>query len=228
MPALIEAGFRVATMDLRGHGDSDASFESYDDPAAGADALALVEHLGGPAVLVGNSMGAGAAAWAAAEAPDRVSGIALVGPFVRDHPVPTVMRLVLRVAMGGPWAARAWNAYLPSLSPGNKPVDFAEHRAAIAASMRRPGHGAAFRATTRTTHAPVQARLDEVRAPALVVMGDKDPDFPDPAGEATAIAQLLNGETVLVEGAGHYPHADYPEKVNPALTAFARRVTADA
>src|SRR3712207_2030452 len=63
-PALAAAGFRVATMDLRGHGDSDTTFTRYDDVAAGEDALALVEHLGGPAVLLGNSMGAGAAAWA--------------------------------------------------------------------------------------------------------------------------------------------------------------------
>src|SRR3954463_7847098 len=65
VPALVAAGFRVATMDLRGHGDSDATFTAYDDVAAGQDALALVEHLGGPAVLVGNSMAAGGAVWAA-------------------------------------------------------------------------------------------------------------------------------------------------------------------
>ena len=28
-PALVEARYRVATMDLRGHGDSDATFERY-------------------------------------------------------------------------------------------------------------------------------------------------------------------------------------------------------
>src|SRR6476469_2348338 len=77
-PTLVEAGFRVATMDLRGHGDSDATFTAYDDVAAGADALALIEELGGPALLVGSSMGAGAAVWAAAERPDLVAGLALL------------------------------------------------------------------------------------------------------------------------------------------------------
>src|SRR4051812_49552667 len=62
VPALVAAGFRVATMDLRGHGDSDATFDSYDDVAAGTDVIALIEHLGGPAVVLGNSMGASAAA----------------------------------------------------------------------------------------------------------------------------------------------------------------------
>ncbi len=64
-PELVGAGYRVATMDLRGHGDSDATFGAYDDVAAGTDLLALAKHLGGPAVLVGNSMSAGAAVWAA-------------------------------------------------------------------------------------------------------------------------------------------------------------------
>jgi hypothetical protein len=48
VPALREAGFRVAVMDLRGHGESDATFTTYDDVAAGTDILALIAHLGGP------------------------------------------------------------------------------------------------------------------------------------------------------------------------------------
>ena len=71
--ALVESGFTVAAMDLRGHGGSDATFTEYDDVAAGQDALALAVSLGGaPLALVGNSMGAGAAVWAAAERPDLV------------------------------------------------------------------------------------------------------------------------------------------------------------
>src|SRR4051794_8682724 len=83
VPALAAAGYRVVTMDLRGHGDSDATFARYDDVAAGGDVLALIEQLGGPAVVIGNSMGAGAAAWAAAERPELVTGLGLVGAFVR-------------------------------------------------------------------------------------------------------------------------------------------------
>ncbi len=223
--ALAEAGFRVAALDLRGHGDSDATFTAYDDVAAATDALALVEELGGPALLIGNSMGAGAAVWAAAERPDMVAGVVLVGPFVRQVPINPVLAWVFRVAMSGPWAPAVWNAYLPSLYPGHKPADFAEHRAAIRASMRRPGHTRAFTATTRTSHAPVEARLGEVTAPALVVMGTADPDFPDPAAEAAwVVAHLAEAEQLLVDGAGHYPQAQHPEIVNTALIAFAEKV----
>ena len=228
VPALVAAGYRVAAMDLRGHGDSDPTFTSYDDVAAGRDALALIEHLGGPAVILGNSMGAGAAAWAAAERPELVTGLGLLGPFVRNPPTSRAMAVLFRVLMAPPWARLAWTAYLPSLSPGRKPEDFAEHRRAISDSLRRPGYARAFSRTTRTTHAPVEARLGEVSAPVLVVMGDRDPDFADAAGEARWIAGQLNGDLLLVPGAGHYPHVEEPEQVNPAIVAFTGRVASGA
>lgn len=221
----VEAGYRVATMDLRGHGDSDTTFSRYDDVAAGSDVLALIEELGGPAVVVGNSMGAGAAVWAAAERPDLVAGLVLVGPFVRNAPTNPVMAWVFRAAMAGSWAPAVWHAYLPSLYPGSKPADFAEHRAAVRASMRRPGYSKAFRTTTRTDHGPAEERLPRVQAPALVVMGTADPDFSDAVAEADwVVAHLGDAERLLVEGAGHYPQAEAPEQVNPAVVAFLDRV----
>src|SRR3954454_10143189 len=63
-PALAAAGYRVAVMDLRGHGDSDTTFTSYDDVAAGEDAMARVEPLGAPPVLRADRPGPGAAVWA--------------------------------------------------------------------------------------------------------------------------------------------------------------------
>jgi pimeloyl-ACP methyl ester carboxylesterase len=225
---LAAAGYRVATMDLRGHGDSDTTFERHDDVAAGQDALALVEHLGGPAVLVGNSMGAGAAVWAAAERPDLVGGLALIGPFVRNPPVSAVQKLLLALALQRPWGTWAWLAYWKTLYPTSKPADLAEHRAKIAASLRRPGGWAAFKATTRTSHEPAEARLRDVHVPTLVVMGTKDSDFPDPAAEARFIAEATGGEVLLVEGAGHYPHAEMADQVVPAVLALLRRTAARA
>lgn len=219
-PGLVDAGYRVAAMDLRGHGDSDATFGSHDDVAAGTDLVALVEHLGGPAVLVGNSMGAGAAAWAAAEAPGLVSGMVLIGPFVRDVPVGRLKMAAFRMALLRPWGPAAWDAYYAKLYPGRPPADLAEHRARIRESLRRPGHWKAFVATTRTSHAPVEARLDGVQAPTLVVMGEHDPDFPDPAAEAELVAGRLGGQVLMVPGSGHYPQAEYPEVVLPAVVEF--------
>jgi pimeloyl-ACP methyl ester carboxylesterase len=224
-PVLVEAGYRVATMDLRGHGESDATFDTYDDVAAGTDILALIGHVGGPAVVVGNSMGAGAAVWAAAEDPAAVSGLVLLGPFVRNVPVGPVKTLLFRLAMMRPWGRKVWDAYIPSLYPGRPPADLGQHRARIRESLRRPGRWAALAATSHTTHAPAESRLAQVRAPALVVMGAADPDFPDPVAEAAWVSERVGGtEPLLVPEAGHYPHAEYPEIVGPAVVSFLQRV----
>ncbi len=225
--ALVDAGFRVAAMDLRGHGDSSTGFTAYDDPAAASDILALAEHLGGPAVVIGNSMGAAAAVLAAAEQPELVAGLVLIGPFVRDLPAPAWQRLLLRAAMGGPWARRAWLGYLQTLYPTRRGSDFDTHRSEIAAAMARPGYGPAFRATTRSSHAAAEAVLDRVQAPALVVMGTKDPDFPDPHAEATAIGKRIAGEVAMIPDAGHYPQAEFPELTGPAVVSFLRSLHPD-
>ena len=223
-PGLVEAGFRVSTMDLRGHGDSAATFEHYDDVAAGTDLVALVEHLGGPAILVGDSMGAGAAAWAAAEAPAQVAGLVLIGPFVRNPPVSRLAMVAFRLALMRPWGYAAWKAYYRSLYPGRRPADLAKHQVRIQKSLHMRGHWRAFIATTHTSHAPVEARLGEIRAPTLVLMGDHDSDFPDPEAEARLVGERLGAEVIMVSGAGHYPQAQYPEVVTPAIISFAREV----
>jgi pimeloyl-ACP methyl ester carboxylesterase len=94
--------------------------------------------------------------------------------------------------------------------------------------MRRPGHWAAFQRTAFSGHADAEARVAAVDRPALVVMGEKDPDWTDPVAEARWVAGAVRGETLLVPDAGHYPMAEYPDTVNPAIVAFADRVSARA
>lgn len=227
-PALAAAGFRVADADLRGHGDSDATFTSYGDVDTGRDLLALIEELGRPAIVIGNSMSAGAAVWAAAERPDLIRGLVLVGPFVRNPPANFFVTALFRILMARPWARQVWHAYLPALYKGRRPADFEQYRASVSTAMKRPGKTAAFSKTTRTTHAPAEARIDEVHSPALVLMGELDPDFPDPRAEADWIAGKLDATVVMVPEAGHYPQSQRPDVVLPAVLDFARRVSSDA
>ena len=153
-PGLRAAGYRVACTDLRGHGDSDATFTSYGDEETAGDVIALLEELGGPAVVMGNSMGAGAAAIAAAERPDLVSGLVLAGPFVRNPKTSAMRRLLLRVAMAPPWAAISWKSYLPKLYAGRRPPTSAStatrsSRASAGQATRKPSPGPPAPATTR-------------------------------------------------------------------------------
>ena len=42
-------------------------------------------------------------------------------------------------------------------------------------------------------------------------------DFPKPAEEARWVADQLRGSMAMVPGAGHYPHAVFPEVVGPMI-----------
>jgi pimeloyl-ACP methyl ester carboxylesterase len=218
--ALAAAGYRVVTTDLRGHGESDAGFSDYGDEATASDVSALIDELGAPAIVIGNSMGAGSAVLAAAADPSAIGGLVLIGPFVRDPATSWIMRLTMRAAMAAPWAAAVWSSYLPKLYAGTTPPDFDEYRASVVAAIRRPGYARAFSQTTRTSHIAAEQALSSVSAPTLVIMGAVDPDFPDPSAEASWIAARLDAEVELVPEAGHYPHSQRPDVVVPAVMRF--------
>jgi len=225
-PALAADGYTVVATDLRGHGDSDTTFTRYGDVETAGDISALIEHLGGSAVVVGNSLAAGAGVIVAADHPDQVTGLVLVGPFVRNPPANALMLAAFRVMMAPLWIAPVWKAYMPTLYAGTKPVDFAEYRAAVVANLRRPGYGKAFSLTTRQTdHAPAEAKLGGVTAPVLVIMGERDPDFKDQAAEAAWIGKRLHGEVLMVPDSGHYPQAQQPEITASAVRGFLAKVT---
>ena len=227
-PALRAAGYRVACTDLRGHGDSDATFASYGDTDTASDITALIETLGAPAIIAGNSMAAGSAVLVAAQRPELVLGLVLVGPYVRDARTSSIKRLMFRVAMARPWIAVSWKALMPRLYAGRQPEDFDDYRHQVIASLHQAGRAKAFSLTTRTSHAAAEASLPNVSKSTLVIMGEQDPDFSDPKGEAAWIAATLHGEAVMISGAGHYPQSQQPEVTTSALIAFANRVTAHA
>ena len=228
-PTLLAAGYTVATSDLRGHGDSDTSFTAYGDLETAGDISALIAELAGSAVIIGNSLAAGAAVIVAADLPAQVSGLVLLGPFVRNPPANRVILAVFRAMTAPLWVARMWKAYMPTLYSGKKPADFTEYRESVIASLRRPEYGKAFSQTTRETdHDPAEERIDAVRAPALVIMGERDPDFKDPAVEAEWIAGSLHGDVVMVEmvpEAGHYPQSQQPEITAEAVLGFLEKIS---
>lgn len=220
VPPLVAAGYRVATVDLRGHGESDASFQAFDDEAAASDVAALVDELGGPATVIGNSMGAGAATIVAADRPELVDHLVLIGPFVRDLPMPPGARVALRAALVRPWGPAVWRRFHRRLFPAHTPDDYDTYSDALMRSLTRPGAWRAFQRTARTSHEPAARRLSRVHTPTLVVMGTADPDFKDPVGEADLVAGRLSGVSFLVPGSGHYPQAEFPDIVANGVIEF--------
>lgn len=195
---LSSAGRTAAGMDLRGHGNSSTQFDNYDDVAAAGDILAVIDALGGrPAVVVGNSMGAAAAVLAAAQCPEAVSHLVLIGPFVRDHSS-AATRLLMRLALSRPWGHGIWSKYYKSLFGAKTPTDHQQHVSETLARLRALDRWRAFQKTARTSHAPAEAAL---------------------------VARALRGRYQMVPGAGHYPMGEQSEVVLAAITSFLAETT---
>ena len=117
---------------------------------------------------------------------------------------------------------RIWMRYLDVAYP-TKPADYAEYMAALAAKLREPGRMAEFMKTGKSTPADAGAQLPNITVPALVIMGTLDPDFADPRAEGDAIVAAMPsglGAVAMVQGAGHYPHAQSPDQVAALVIGF--------
>lgn len=74
------------------------------------------------------------------------------------------------------------------------------------------------------THREAETRLGEVSVPSLLIMGTGDVDWPDPEADARWIAERLDAELLMLDGAGHHPHVEYPDEIADAVSRFAREL----
>ena len=231
VPQLVAAGYRVAATDLRGAGESSAEWPSYSRTDIAGDLIALVRHLGGPAVLVGQSISGGAVTIAAAQAPDLVEGIVEIAPFTRklsfklgdlgSKTYRTGMTRLMMMAVLG--SVNWWHKYLDLAFPGRKPADWDEQLRRNADNLAQPGRMKALQKMGQTPATDAGAQLANVRCPVLVIEGSLDPDWVDPRAEGEAILAELPaglGRLEVVEGAGHYPHTQYPDETVALLLPF--------
>ena len=238
-PALAAAGYRVASMDIRGCGESSPGWDGYSRTDIAGDMIALVQQLGGPAVIIGQSISGGAATIAAATAPDLVTGVIELAPFTRKQPMDLggllrtkrfrtgYTQLGTTMVMG---SVKAWKKYLDLAYP-TKPADWDGELARIEAKLGEPGRMKALQAMCRTNPGDAGAQLPHVTCPVLVIEGDADPDWADPRAEGEKIIADLpagRGELVVLEGVGHYPHAQAPDQVLALTLPFLTRTLARA
>ena len=230
--ALAAAGYRVASVDQRGHGESSTGWPSYTRTDSAADLLAVVRHLGGPAVLVGHSFTGGSVTIAAAQDPESVTAVVEISPFTRAQKIDfgalfsnARYRKGMTLLMGTGMfrSVGLWKRYLDHAYPGTKPAGFTEHLAALDTDLSRPGRMAVLAKMALSAPTDADARLADIRCPALVVEGSLDPDWADPRAEGEGIVAAMPaglGRVEVVDGAGHYAHVQFPDQVVTTVLAF--------
>ncbi len=220
VPGLVAAGYKVVSMDLRGHGESDTTFSSYGDEDTANDIIAMIEHCKEPATIIGNSMAAGAGVIVAANRPELVRDLVFIGPFVREPKNSKYVKPILNFLTLPLWAPKSFNMMLPMWFKGNKPADYKEYRKKLIENMKRPGYTKAFSLTSRTVHTASERVIDRVKVPTLALVGTFDPDFPNPKAEMEWIKTTLHGKGAMIENASHYPQSQQPEKVLEYVIPF--------
>lgn len=241
IPALAEAGYAVAAMDVRGAGGSDRTRQTFDAPTLARDVIGVIRSLGASeAVLVGASSG-GYLAWSAASLePNLIRGLVTVSA---PHPVDTY-RLGFHVTF------RTWRHYLTSFLP--KVVEKGLQNPALLkkflAEFSAPGNTGATEAAEHYAHAlqlPRAARsqihqlkwtwsssrrssgrqhLEKVSrpigAPVMTVRGNLDPLLPGRAWSRTRDHVTGPYRHVVLPDAGHFVAEESADEFNELLLGF--------
>lgn len=222
IPALA-AAYRVRGVNPRGVGFSSAPpAERYDVATAASDAAAVG---GGPAHIVGASLGAAVALELALAQPDRVRSLVLITPFVTATPrLLAVIDAWARIAADAPAQALA-AMLLPWLYGSSFLEDAGACRRAAkaladaaprtpAATLQRQAAGLRAWSGTRAND------LGKLRARTLVIAAQDDLLTPG----AAEIAKQIPGSTLIViPGAGHAVGIEAGEAVSQAILAHLRR-----
>ena len=176
--------------------------------------------------LIGHSLGGAVTLQFARDYPTRVNKLIVIAPgtFLINSigmlnwfaQVPFVPRALMGFALTSQQAR--WRAYRNAL--GN-PTHLNAYDAELRVRpMRVRGTADALvaMATSRWTN-NLENELAHISAPTLIVWGDRDRAVPVAHAKKHARA-LPNAKLVILEGAGHIPHIEFPAMVNPLFNDF--------
>jgi pimeloyl-ACP methyl ester carboxylesterase len=237
---LARRGRRALAVDLPGYGAADPLapgapvLEQYRAFAAAAVRHASEEAGGAPVVLAGNSLG-GAVALRAGEdpalplagvVPVAPAGLDMPGwfriierdPFVRGllaAPVP-LPEVLVRAAVGAAYRALAFAA--PRAVAAEVVASFTAHHRSRDAVAGVLANG---RRLLPELHRETFA-LDAIAVPVLLIWGDRD-RMVTHAGSRHVLDALPDTTYVLLDGVGHCPQVEAPERFVAALEDFTMR-----
>ena len=213
------ARYRLLIPDQRGHGASDAPECCYGSSQFAYDARLFLDALGVKrAAVVGHSLGSMVAISLAADQPDRVSKIVLIGSTALV-PVKRGDWLYDNVAaMTGPLDSRS--QFARDWHPANQPtpVDPVFANAVNDELLRIPLH--VWRGVLRElSYVPVGRHSTDIKAPVLILSGGKDPIF-SAEHHRSLLAVFPHAEAHVFAELGHNPNWEQPEAVASAIDLF--------
>jgi pimeloyl-ACP methyl ester carboxylesterase len=215
-------GWNVLAPDLPGHGRSDGAALASVEAMAGW-LLALLDAAGArQALLVGHSMGSLIALETAFRAPDRVSGLALLGstwPMKVSDSLLAASRDALESAID---MVNIWSHSTPPRPSSPVPgfsVTGMSRRLMQRLAQQNPAQLFHTDFSACNAYANGGAAAAAVTCPALFVQGARDVMTPPRSAQALTAA-IKHGRIVTVD-AGHAMMAEQPDAVLDALIAFA-------
>jgi pimeloyl-ACP methyl ester carboxylesterase len=231
--ALSGAGFRVARYDHFGRGFSDRPDVAYTADLYDRQLSQLLDSLGwrDRVDVVGLSMGGPVSAEFTARHPERVRSLTLVDPAAGTRSGPPGM---FTIPFLGPilWQTLA----VPAMADGQltdlvEPSKFPDWPSRYREQMQFKGFGRALLSTLRESDGQVLdsvfARVGALGTPTLLIWGVEDSTvaITNAASVQKAIPQA---QYHAIEKAGHLPHMERTDIVNPLLISFLRSVSAPA
>jgi 3-oxoadipate enol-lactonase len=209
--------FRVVLYDQRGHGRSPAPPGPYSIDELGHDVLELLDRLDLERVsFCGASLGGMTGMWLAINAPQRVDRLALCCTSAHIPPRERWIERAELVRGKGMDAIvdqslERW--FTPALR-NRRPERVAQLESTLR-GLDAEGYAACCEALAEID---LRERLDEIRAPTLVITGEDDLSTPPDHGRQ--IAEAVEGaECMMLSPARHLANVERPDEVNRALLA---------
>lgn len=209
--------FRVVNYEHRGHGGSPAPAGPYTLADLGGDVLRLLDELGLGAVSYGGiSLGGMVGMWLAANAPDRITALAVCCTSARFPDQAFWSGRAARVRAGGlaPLAEQVVGRWFTPSFAARHPAIPAAFVATLNRSVDPAGYAGCCDAIAGMDLRPA---LPAVTAPTLVVAGSEDPATPPWHGAVIARA-IPDSRLRVISGAAHLANVSQPSEVTVALT----------
>ena len=227
--ALPRAGHRVIVYDARGHGDSDpaAEEESYGYPELVGDLERVVEarlEEGERFLLGGHSMGAHTAVAYALRHPERLAGLAVIGPTYLGAIEQSSLRywdgLAAALESGGVDGFVAYIGTEQGVDRRWRDSVLRFTRERLSRQSHPEALAEALREVPRSRPFGSLDQLRDLQVPALVVASNDDADPGHPYEAAAAYAEALPQGRLVSEGEGESPLAWQGGRLSRALAAF--------